>query len=78
MVDDVRHGDRLGPSTYLTDSEAREFHSLFITSFIAFTIVAIIAHVLAWNWRPWIPGPDGYAMNLTPAIVAEAPPSAQA
>ena len=78
MVDDVRHGDRLGPSTYLTDSEAREFHSLFITSFIAFTIVAIIAHVLAWNWRPWIPGPDGYAMTLTPAIVAEAPPSAQA
>jgi light-harvesting complex 1 beta chain len=78
MVDDVRHGDRLGPSTYLTDSEAREFHSLFITSFIAFTIVAIIAHILVWNWRPWIPGPDGYAMNTAPAAVAAATTSSQA
>jgi light-harvesting complex 1 beta chain len=31
-------------------------------SFIGFTIVAIIAHVLVWNWRPWLPGVHGYAM----------------
>ena len=30
---------------------------MFITSFIAFTVVAIIAHFLAWQWRPWLPGP---------------------
>ena len=46
----------------LTESEAQEFHSLFIKSFIAFTVIAIIAHVLVWSWRPWIPGPNGYAM----------------
>jgi light-harvesting complex 1 beta chain len=23
--------------------------------------VAIIAHVLVWNWRPWLPGIHGYA-----------------
>jgi light-harvesting complex 1 beta chain len=46
----------------LTESEAQEFHGLFIKSFIGFTIIAIIAHILVWNWRPWIPGPKGYAL----------------
>jgi light-harvesting complex 1 beta chain len=46
----------------LTDGEAREFHSLFISSFIAFTVIAILAHVLVWSWRPWIPGAKGYAL----------------
>ena len=46
----------------LTEAEAQEFHSLFVTSFITFIVIAIIAHILAWAWRPWIPGPKGYAM----------------
>jgi light-harvesting complex 1 beta chain len=39
--------------TGLTEGEAKEFHSIFVASFIGFSIVVIIAHVLAWNWRPW-------------------------
>lgn len=46
----------------LTEDEAKEFHGIFVTSFIVFTVIAIIAHILAWMWRPWLPGPDGYAM----------------
>jgi light-harvesting complex 1 beta chain len=46
----------------LSDSEAREFHRIFMTSFIIFVVVAIIAHFLAWQWRPWLPGPNGYSM----------------
>jgi len=46
----------------LTEAEAQEFHGLFVKSFIAFTIIAIIAHFLVWSWRPWIPGKNGYAM----------------
>jgi light-harvesting complex 1 beta chain len=46
----------------LTEAEAQEFHGLFVKSFIAFTVIAIIAHFLVWSWRPWIPGPKGYAM----------------
>jgi light-harvesting complex 1 beta chain len=46
----------------LTEAEAQEFHGLFVRSFIAFTVIAIIAHFLVWMWRPWIPGPKGYAM----------------
>ena len=50
-----------GSLSGLTESEAKEFHGLFITSFIIFTVIAIIAHFLVWQWRPWIPGPEGYA-----------------
>jgi light-harvesting complex 1 beta chain len=44
----------------LTESEAREFHSIFMTSFLLFVGIAVVAHILAWMWRPWLPGPGGY------------------
>ena len=47
----------------LTEAEAKEFHSIFTMSFIVFTVIAIIAHILAWMWRPWLPGPNGYATS---------------
>jgi light-harvesting complex 1 beta chain len=53
--------DRARTSSYLTDQEAKEFHGIFMTSFIVFTLVAIVAHFLVWQWRPWLPGPNGYA-----------------
>ncbi len=55
---------RTGSTSGLTDSEAREFHSIFVTSFIVFTVIAIIAHVLVWQWRPWLPGPNGYTQLM--------------
>jgi light-harvesting complex 1 beta chain len=45
----------------LTEQEAKEFHSIFVTSFVIFTIVAIVAHILVWFWRPWLPGVNGYS-----------------
>lgn len=50
-----------GSLSGLTEAEAKEFHRIFMGSFIGFTVVAIIAHVLVWNWRPWLPGEHGYA-----------------
>lgn len=49
--------------TGLTETEAKEFHGIFVTSFIVFTVIAIIAHFLAWQWRPWLPGPNGYTTS---------------
>lgn len=48
----------------LTEQEAQEFHAIFMQSFIGFVILALIAHVLAWLWRPWLPGPEGYTTSL--------------
>ena len=45
----------------MSENGAREFHRLFMTSFLIFTVIAVIAHVLVWMWRPWFPGPDGYS-----------------
>ncbi len=49
-----------GGMSGLTEDEARSFHGMFITSFIAFTVIAIVAHWMVWSWRPWIPGTEGY------------------
>ncbi|KQW74207.1 light-harvesting protein [Methylibium sp. Root1272] len=35
-----------------------------MTSFIVFTLIAIVAHFLVWQWRPWLPGAGGYAQVL--------------
>lgn len=63
MVDDRRSGSLSG----LSEDEAKEFHSIFMTSFIIFLVVAIIAHFLAWQWRPWLPGPGGYSSIIDDA-----------
>ena len=45
-----------GSLSGLTDQEAQEFHALFMKSFIGFTAVAAVAHLLVWMWRPWLVG----------------------
>lgn len=56
-------------SSGLTEAEAKEFQSIFVISFIFFTGIAIVAHILVWNWRPWIPGPNGYeSTDLSPLL----------
>ena len=61
-------GDRSSPSG-LTEEEAKEFHSGFMTMFAIFTAIALVAHFLVWSWRPWIPGVAGYkAVSLPDAI----------
>lgn len=68
--------DRARTMSYLTDQEAREFHAGFMMSFAAFTIVAVIAHILVWNWRPWFQDPTPVATaaaQVQSASVASTP-----
>ncbi len=65
MVDGPNTG---GSLSGLTEAEAREFHSIFMSSFVMFTVIAVIAHILAWMWRPWLPGPGGYKAAMDGAI----------
>jgi light-harvesting complex 1 beta chain len=46
--------ERKGSLSGLSDQEAREFHGIFVTSFIGFTAIAVVAHFLVWTWRPWL------------------------
>lgn len=43
-----------GSLTGLTPEAAKEFHGLFMTSFIGFTVIAILAHIGVWMWNPWL------------------------
>ena len=59
--------DREGSLSGLTEQEAKEFHGIFMTSFIIFTLIAVVAHFLAWQWRPWLPGAGGYTAIVNDA-----------
>ena len=48
--------------TGLSSEEAKEYHSFFMTYTIGYIIVALVAHFLVWQWRPWFPGTKGYAL----------------
>lgn len=63
---------RSGTFSGLTPEEAKEFHGLFVTSFVIFTLVAIGAHILVWMWRPWFPGVNGYSELVHQAHYAQA------
>jgi light-harvesting complex 1 beta chain len=66
MAADLKSGSLAG----LSAQEAKEFHGLFMTGFIIFTVIAVIAHFLVWNWRPWFPGVTGYASLMDGATHA--------
>ena len=59
---------KTGSTSGLTETEAKEFHALFASSFAIFTVVAIIAHILAWQWRPWLPGVNGYTTSFLDGV----------
>ena len=40
--------------TGLTDDEAKEFHGIFTQTMTGFFGIVVIAHILAWLYRPWL------------------------
>lgn len=64
--------ERTGTLSGLTAQEAKEFHRLFMSSFVVFTLIAIVAHILVWSWRPWFPSVKGYSALETGVHFAQA------
>ena len=53
---------KTGRLSGLTETKPRNSTEIFVPSFIIFTVIAIVAHILVWQWRPWLPPDgDGYA-----------------
>ncbi len=40
--------------TGLTEQEAQEFHGIFVQTMGAFFGLVVLAHLLAWLYRPWL------------------------
>lgn len=67
--------DRSESWSGLSDQEAQEFHQYYMQGFILFVAIAIVAHLLVWFWRPWIPGPKGYsALEAVTTVASNALP----
>ena len=39
--------------TGLTDEQAQELHSVYMSGLWLFTVIAVLAHAATWYWRPW-------------------------
>jgi light-harvesting complex 1 beta chain len=52
--------DRSDSWSGLSDQEAQEFHQFYIQGLLLFVAIAVVAHILVWLWRPWIPPAGGY------------------
>ncbi len=37
----------------LSGEEAKEFHGIFMSGFLGFTAIAVVAHILVFMWKPW-------------------------
>jgi light-harvesting complex 1 beta chain len=68
MATNIEHRPGGASLSGLSEPEAKEFHRIFMTSFIVFVVIAIIAHFLAWQWRPWLPGPEGYETSMLDGV----------
>lgn len=42
----------------LRNGDSLAFRSIFIASFAVFLVVALLAQVLTWHWRTWLPGAE--------------------
>ena len=52
MVDPTP-GERIG--TYLTPEEAKEVHKAFMSTFMLYVVIALVAHALVYFDKPWFP-----------------------
>ena len=64
--------DKTESWTGLSDQEAEEFHRYYMQGLFLFTAVAVVAHLLVWFWRPWIPGAKGYAVSALDGVTTVA------
>ena len=39
--------------TGLTDDQAQELHSVYMSGLSLFTLIAVLAHIAVFIWRPW-------------------------
>ena len=51
-------GINSGLRTGLLKKESTAFAAIFFVGFAMFLFIAVIAQVLGWHWRSWLPGAE--------------------
>lgn len=44
--------------THVLQDDSFTYRGIFIASFAVFLLVALMAQVLTWHWRTWLPGAE--------------------
>ncbi len=47
-----------GWTTQTEQNDSRVFSGIFVVSFLMFLGVALVAQLLTWQWRTWLPGAE--------------------
>jgi light-harvesting complex 1 beta chain len=50
--------DKALPQTRLVH-EGKTFWPIFACGFVLFLSIALVAQILGWQWRSWLPGAEG-------------------
>jgi light-harvesting complex 1 beta chain len=50
----THHGARPG----LLKEDSSAFAAIFVVGFAMFLFIAVLAQVLGWHWRSWLPGAE--------------------
>lgn len=40
-------------------SDSKTFFGIFVVAFAFFLAIALVAQLLTWQWRAWLPGAEG-------------------
>ncbi len=52
---DMTHGSMPG----LLRNDTKTFRGIFVVGFVVFLVIALLAQLVAWKWRLWLPGAEG-------------------
>lgn len=47
------------PLRAMTMQDSKAFMVIFAAGFLIFLAIALIAQMLGWQWRTWLPGAEG-------------------
>lgn len=59
MIPFARHTPHHTPVLSRSDEGSASELLVFAASFAAFFVFALVAKLLTWRWRPWLPGSEG-------------------
>jgi light-harvesting complex 1 beta chain len=51
------------------ETQSLSFYAIFAVGFVLFASIALVAQMLGWNWRSWLPGAEG-VKSLTGGVKA--------
>jgi light-harvesting complex 1 beta chain len=51
-------GTNHSPHAGLLKEDSSAFAAIFVVGFAMFLVIAVLAQVLGWHWRSWLPGAE--------------------